>query len=190
VSDPWRSSRLDAAGGLSLHVREHGAGPACLFVHGSGEGGFVWADLAPQLHPGYRALTLDLRGHGDSSWDPEGRYDIHRHVADALQTIDSLGLESLVIVGHSLGGDVALRCAAELGDRVRGVVAVDFGPFLNMDAIEKGRQRFAELFREYRSVAEFEELLRNDRRCWSAPTSPTTRGSASSWVRSAARRWS
>lgn len=126
------SIRVPAADGLSLHVLEWSReGVPLLFVHGFGNEAHVWDDIAPALAPYYRTLALDLRGHGDSDRDPEARYDYPFHVADLEAVTAALGIERLVLVGHSLGGRVAMLFAGRHPERLAGLVIVDSAPELD-----------------------------------------------------------
>lgn len=61
---------------MTLHVRQwEGALPNCVLIHGFGEGGYVWDDVACKLSVSWRALAIDLRGHGESERDAQCRYD-------------------------------------------------------------------------------------------------------------------
>jgi pimeloyl-ACP methyl ester carboxylesterase len=76
-STPSRNSvKIRVANRASLHVLEWSrqAFP-CVFVHGFGDAACVWHQLATRLEPRFRTLAIDLRGQGNSDWDPEGRYD-------------------------------------------------------------------------------------------------------------------
>lgn len=123
-----QSSFITCPDGRSIHVQEHssGEGLPCLFIHGFADGGYVWNPfIASTSFKNHRLLTLDLPGHGGSSWITGNRYERDALVADIVHVIDSLGLQKLVIVGHSLGGNLALRVTHQLGRRVVGVVAID-----------------------------------------------------------------
>lgn len=126
------SIRVPAADGLSLHALEWSRdGVPLLFVHGFGNEAHVWDDLAPAVAPYYRTLALDLRGHGDSDRDPEARYDYHFHVADLEAVTAALGIERFVLIGHSLGGRVAMLFAGRHPERIAGLVIVDSAPELD-----------------------------------------------------------
>jgi pimeloyl-ACP methyl ester carboxylesterase len=126
------SIRVPAAHGLSLHVLVWSDdGVPLLFVHGFGNEAHVWDDLAPAVAPYYRTLALDLRGHGDSDRDPEARYDYDAHVADLEAVTAALGIERLVLVGHSLGGRIAMLFAGRHPERIAGLVIVDSAPELD-----------------------------------------------------------
>jgi esterase len=126
------SIRVSASGGLSLHVLEWSReGGPLVFVHGFGNEAHVWDDLAPAVAPYYRTLALDLRGHGESDRDPEARYDYDFHVADLEAVTARLGIERFVLVGHSLGGRIAMLFAGRHPERIAGLAILDSAPELD-----------------------------------------------------------
>jgi pimeloyl-ACP methyl ester carboxylesterase len=126
------SLTLPGADGLRIHALEWSReGTPLVFLHGFSNEAHIWDDAAPAVAPYYRTLALDLRGHGDSDRDPEGRYDYDFHVADLESALGALGIERLVLVGHSLGGRVAMRFAGKHPDRMAGLVIVDSAPELD-----------------------------------------------------------
>lgn len=155
------SHRIAGADGLHLHVLEWSReGVPLVLVHGFGNDAHIWDDLAPTLAPYYRTLALDLRGHGDSDHDPEGRYDYPNHVSDLEAATSALGIDRLVLVGHSLGGRVSMLFAGRHPDRMAGLVIVDSGPEMDprgttrirMEVSQRGDGSFA-------TPAEYEALL-------------------------------
>src|SRR3972149_6879462 len=103
-----RSRRLSGSDGLSLHVLEWSfAGTPLVLVHGFGNEAHIWDDFAPVVAPHYRTVALDHRGHGDSDWDGERRYDFLSMVRDVEAVCEALALDRVVVIGHSLGGRVA-----------------------------------------------------------------------------------
>jgi esterase len=113
----------------TLHFRDSGNGDvACLFVHGFGEGCFVWHDCATEMASLVRVVAVDLRGHGDSEWDGQGRYDVTSYVSDVLAVVSLLRIRRFVFVGHSLGGEIALKVAAQLREKLAALILVDFSP--------------------------------------------------------------
>lgn len=157
MSDAPRSHHVACKSGLVLHVREWGRGaPTCLLIHGFGEGCFVWDDFAAQLSAG--SMAIDLRGHGDSQWDPQGRYDVQSHTRDVVDVIDALD-PGRVLIGHSLGANVGIRVAAARPDRVSALVIVDSGPEIDAAAADHIRTEFNFDNRTYPSVADYAARL-------------------------------
>jgi pimeloyl-ACP methyl ester carboxylesterase len=84
-----------------------------LLMHGGGQTRHAWGGTAAVLaREGWYAVALDLRGHGDSGWDPRGDYGVDAFVADVRQVIAQLGAAP-VLVGASLGGISSLLAEAE-----------------------------------------------------------------------------
>jgi pimeloyl-ACP methyl ester carboxylesterase len=149
---------------VSLHINQWGAGnEACILLHGFGEGAYIWNNFAPKIAELFRTLAVNLRGHGESSWHPKGEYDIESHVADVVEVIDTLRVKRLVFVGHSLGGEIAVRIAAARPERVIGLVIVDFGPDLNPEGAGRVLTDFNESVRTWNSLSEYEVWLQKRR---------------------------
>ncbi len=128
-------------------------------IHGFGEGSYVWDRVLPAIASRYDAIAPDLRGHGDSAWDAEARYDVQTHIEDVVHVIRALDLRRLVLVGHSMGGEIAVHVAAQCADRIAGLVIVDFGPSLNPEGIAMVRAEIEAANRVYSSVEEYASWL-------------------------------
>ena len=128
-------TRLTLPGsGLQLVADAVGApdAPTLLFLHGSGQTRQSWGRaLEEAARRGYRALSLDLRGHGDSDWAPDGSYTLPRFAADVREAIEYLGREP-ILVGASLGGIVGMLIGASPPPALRGLVLVDITPRVEM----------------------------------------------------------
>ncbi|MGK2850820.1 MAG: alpha/beta fold hydrolase [Candidatus Limnocylindrales bacterium] len=126
---PEALSRRITSEGVDLHILDWGSldGTAVLLLHGFGQTAHTWDLVSVALPEPYRVLALDLRGHGDSGWTPDGDYRLDDMVTDVVQVVERLVLGRLVLVGMSLGGLVAIRAAARLSDRLAGLVLVDVG---------------------------------------------------------------
>jgi pimeloyl-ACP methyl ester carboxylesterase len=159
-----RSAFRSAQDGILLHHTQWGEGPPdCFLIHGLGEGSFVWSDFAPQLAAFCRVAAIDLRGHGGSDWDPDSRYSIEAHASDVEATVAAIGAGRIVLVGHSIGGNVALRVASKLGGRVCALVLVDFGPGAPAAAITHVRSAITGSHKAFAGPEEFAGLLAQTR---------------------------
>jgi pimeloyl-ACP methyl ester carboxylesterase len=145
---------------LSFRVWNDGAAPHVLSVHGFGDNSFVWHHFACALDNSCCVLAIDLRGHGHSEWDCTGTYAIPDFVADVVNVLDDLCPAPVVLVGHSLGAQVAIHAAAARPARIRAVVLVDVG--LKPNELSGGyvRRKFRERCRVHESVADYIALLR------------------------------
>ncbi len=129
--------RLDS--GLVLVADAYGdpPSPTVLFLHGGGQTRQSWGGAARTLAgAGFHALTLDLRGHGESGWDPEGDYTTGAFVADLRGVLAQLPATKPFLVGASLGGLTAMMAEGASPESVsRGVVLVDVTPRLEVRGV-------------------------------------------------------
>lgn len=147
--------------GLDLNLLEWSReGVPLLLLHGFGNDAHIWDDFAPAVAPYYRTLALDHRGHGDSAWDPERRYDLDTLVADLGRVVDTLGFDRFVLVGHSLGGRVSMLYAGLHPQRLAGLVIVDIGPEVDARGVLRIRQETqAHIDPSFANPGEYERLL-------------------------------
>lgn len=115
------------AGQLSLHCLEWGrpSDPTAVLLHGNGAHAHWFDALVPALVPGWRLIAPDLRGHGESDRAESPRYRVEDFGHDLTAILDALAPEPVSLVGHSMGGRVAVWYAAERPERVRGLVVMD-----------------------------------------------------------------
>lgn len=146
-------------GGISM-IRRYGYGDLpCLFIHGFAEGSYVWRRTISRLPAYVCAYTLDLRGHGESDWRKDGKYETANHVQDVLHAIDVLGLERVILIGHSLGGKVTARVAALCREKIAGLVIIDTEPDADPIAKEHVGSALQASLQEYESVTQYTEKL-------------------------------
>ncbi len=114
---------------IRLHRTIRGAGPVLLLLHGVTRCGADWEPLLPALADNWTVIALDQRGHGGS---PRAEsYLVTHYVADVVRFVREETADPVVLFGHSLGAMVAAAVAAELPDRVRGIILED-PPFHTM----------------------------------------------------------
>lgn len=122
---PSPASRFLDAGGVRLHLLDWGGeGLPAVFFPGIGQSAHLFRDLVPALGPGFRAVAVTPRGHGESD-TPESGYTLARMAAESAAVMDSLSIARAAVVAHSLGGAVATRLAADAPERVSHVVYLD-----------------------------------------------------------------
>ncbi|RPH45261.1 MAG: alpha/beta fold hydrolase [Burkholderiales bacterium] len=124
----WLASPADLVdiAGTRLHVRDEGPrdAPAVLLLHGFGSSLHTWDTWATALRERHRVLRIDLPGHGLSGPDATGDYGDARSLALLVALLDARGLSRVTLVGHSIGGRIAWRFAAEHPDRIERLVLV------------------------------------------------------------------
>ncbi|MET9295109.1 alpha/beta hydrolase [Streptomyces sp. NPDC003077] len=109
-----------------------GVGRPLLAVHGHFLDGSCFTDLARELAPEWRVIAPDQRGHGAS--DRAADYSREGYVADLVALLDHLGLSSVVVLGHSMGGKNTYQLAARHPERVSAFVCVDDAVAIPLDA--------------------------------------------------------
>ena len=126
-----RTLDLRGDAGLRLAADERGPAdaPPVLLLHGGGQTRHSWGGTANVLADDrWRAITMDLRGHGESEWSPTGDYRLSAFAADVDAVIPQLGGQPFLI-GASLGGFTSMLLAGEIHPGVaRGIVLVDIIP--------------------------------------------------------------
>lgn len=122
---PESPSSVPSADGVSIAYEVQGAGePALVFVHGWSCDRSYWDAQVAYFSPELTVVTVDLGGHGGSGLEREA-WTMAAFGQDVAAVVDRLGLQQVVLVGHSMGGPVVVEAAGLLGDRVVGVVGVD-----------------------------------------------------------------
>ena len=124
------TDRFVMVGSLRLHYVDWGNAGAqpMIMVHGLDRVARTFDHVAPHFTSRYHVIALDMRGHGDSSWDVEGRYQVEDHAADLTGFVRALGLRNLVLWGNSTGGRVVQVFAGMHPELVSHVIAEDVGP--------------------------------------------------------------
>ena len=158
------------ANGLSMRYYQWaGSGPNLVLLHPSSGYGRMWDMTAQCLEGRLRVFALDQRGHGDTD-RPDGGYAAEDYAEDLHQFLDTLGLGSAIIAGHSLGGRVAQVFAAKYPAQAEGIILVG-GPhysnfFLERDRVDvvlAGAERMRVSRTEFASREDALEYLRGFR---------------------------
>jgi esterase len=115
---------------MKLHYREYGTytgqRPTLIFLHGLLGSSSNWHSVARQLEADYHIIVPDLRNHGRSP--RSHRIDYPLMTRDLVELIEEHGLDLVLLVGHSMGGKVAMWLALEKPDLVQALVVVDIAP--------------------------------------------------------------
>ncbi|MBV8714947.1 MAG: alpha/beta fold hydrolase [Chloroflexi bacterium] len=127
VADPTPPVRRTCVvNGHTLNFLDwEGDGPPLLLLHGALLQAHVWDFFSLDMREHFHIRALDLPGHGDSGWAPDGDYSRARVSADVKVLIEQLDLTDAVLLGHSFGGAVSALVAAQLHPRIRALVMVD-----------------------------------------------------------------
>jgi len=143
---------------VTLHYSEAGRGTSVVLLHGFPLSGAIWQAQQKQLAEQYRVIVPDLRGHGKSP-APPGAYDMSLLARDVLAMLDSLQIKKAVIMGHSMGGYVALAALRLAPERflALGLIASQAGA--DSDEARQGRYRIAEKVAAAGSNAMAEAML-------------------------------
>ncbi|MGK5111463.1 alpha/beta fold hydrolase [Geodermatophilus sp. CPCC 205506] len=121
---PVRQSRV-VHGYLRAFLRA-GSGPPLLLVHGIGNSSQTWAGVLQRLARQHTVIAPDLLGHGDSD-KPRGDYSIAAYANGMRDLLSVLDVERVTVVGHSLGGGIALQFAYQFPERCERLVLVGSG---------------------------------------------------------------
>ena len=122
------ATRAVPVGGVTINIREAGdpAGATAILLHGGSSSAVTWDRLAASLTAaGHHVIAVDLRGHGGSSRTPD--YPLSGYSDDIRGLMDTLGIESAALVGHSLGGYVASVLAQQEAARFTRLVLEEPG---------------------------------------------------------------
>jgi pimeloyl-ACP methyl ester esterase len=132
--------------GVSLRYDRTGAGPAVLLIHGWLGNRTFWERQVQALRDRYTVLTVDLRGHGESS-HPRTGYTLGAIVGDLEHLVRALALPRVAIVGWSMGGIVAQELALRLGDKASalGLVCTTAGGLADAKNPRAQGERVAEM---------------------------------------------
>ena len=116
---------------ISLHghrfsYRSAGSGPLVVLLHGIAGSSSTWEQVGPQLAEHYTVVAPDLLGHGESS-KPQGDYSLGAYANAVRDLLGALGHDRGTIVGHSLGGGIAMQFAYQFPERCERLVLVSSG---------------------------------------------------------------
>ncbi|MCW5749911.1 MAG: alpha/beta hydrolase [Alphaproteobacteria bacterium] len=144
---------------LRLHYVDWGneQAPPLLLLHGTRDHSRNWDWIAACLRRDWHVIAPDLRGHGDSQHSPDGSYTMAAYIYDLAQLVHQQRLAPLTLVGHSLGGNIALRYAGIYPENVRKLVAIEgLGPSPKAQAEQAGRgidRRMRDWIEEVRALS-------------------------------------
>lgn len=135
MTEAWHCIGLD---GIELRGEAHGnpGAPPVVLLHGGGQTRGAWDGAACAVaERGYRAIAIDLRGHGESEWSADGDYGIDAFSGDVIRVVRALSRPP-VIIGASLGG-IAAMVAEARGRIARALVLVDIAPRIETTGVAR-----------------------------------------------------
>lgn len=141
LDDPEERGLRLSGDGLTLAASVWGdeRDPLVVLLHGGGQTRHAWGDTGRALaRAGFRAVSLDARGHGESDWAPDADYGPERSVADLAAVVDQLGAPA-ALVGASAGGMTALVGVGEGQVGAGALVLVDVVPLMERDGAKRVR---------------------------------------------------
>lgn len=109
-----------------LNYTSQGEGQPLLIIHGLFGSSRNWQSLARQWASNYQVITLDLRNHGDSFHDQQMNYQVMTD--DVVELLDHLGLDQIFLLGHSMGGKLAMCLSQQSPQLVKKLVVADIAP--------------------------------------------------------------
>jgi pimeloyl-ACP methyl ester carboxylesterase len=112
--------------GHRVSYRQGGSGPALLLLHGVTNSSATWERVAPSLGEHFTLIAPDLLGHGQSA-TPRGDYSLGAHASGVRDVLSALGIDRATVVGHSLGGGIAMQFAYQFPERTERLVLVSSG---------------------------------------------------------------
>jgi pimeloyl-ACP methyl ester carboxylesterase len=124
------TDRFIVVNGLRLHYLDWGSTdkPPFIMLHGISRVAHQFDHLAPYFTANYHVIAIDMRGHGDSEWSPEGAYLVEDYVKDLEAFVATLDLRGLTLLGNSTGGRVVQVYAGLHPDRMARLIVEDVGP--------------------------------------------------------------
>lgn len=111
---------------MKLFFREYGQGKPIIILHGIFGTCDNWVTVAKKLAENYRVITADLRNHGNTGHSPEMNYDVM--VEDIKELIATENIEDPYIIGHSMGGKVAMHFAGKYPEMLGKLIVIDIAP--------------------------------------------------------------
>ncbi len=112
--------------GYRRAFRVAGSGPAILLIHGIGDNSTTWATVQTQLAQRFTVIAPDLLGHGKSD-KPRADYSVAAYANGMRDLLSVLGIDSVTVIGHSLGGGVAMQFAYQFPQLVDRLILVGAG---------------------------------------------------------------
>ena len=131
--------------------------PNLLLLHGGNQSAHSWDLVSLHLADRFHIIALDQRGHGDSEWARDADYSSHAMASDASSVLSELDIDSVTVLGHSMGGMNTLRLAMQDPHLLQRLVLVDIGPELS----EVGTKSIRNFVTENREFEDLDAFVKN-----------------------------
>jgi pimeloyl-ACP methyl ester carboxylesterase len=128
ISDATENLKTMMLHGDRVAYRDEGTGEVLLLVHGMGGSSDTWSGVLPLLAKKYRVIAPDLLGHGESD-KPRGDYSVGAFAVLLRDLLDALDVPRVTVVGHSLGGGIAMQFAHQHRQYCKRIVLISSGGF-------------------------------------------------------------
>lgn len=125
---------------IEMYYEITGQGDPLLLIHGLGSSTRDWEDMIPFL-PNFQIITIDLRGHGQTT-KPKGPYSIKMFAEDIVSLLKTLNLQSVNILGISLGGAITLQMAIDYPKFVKSIIVINSTAEIRMDSFKMKMEGF------------------------------------------------
>ncbi len=167
--------RFVTVNGIRIHYLEWGTSgkQPLVLLHGIARVAHTFDHLAPHFSHDHHVFAVDMRGHGDSGWDPQGAYLVEDYVRDIEGLVAQLQLRNVVLWGNSTGGRVAQVLAGSHPELVSAVIVEDVGPE-RPPAISN--RRAGRMSREANGWASVDELFAQVKTDYPRTSEPVLRG--------------
>jgi pimeloyl-ACP methyl ester carboxylesterase len=143
-----RTGEVISADGVPIVYRVEGEGETALvFIHGWCCDSGYWKNQVSFFSKEYTIVTVDLAGHGESGVERES-WSTESFGGDVVAVVNALDLDRVILIGHSMGGPVALEAARSLGGRVLGIVGIDTFQKLGIKAPDEIAKNFIKPFEQ------------------------------------------
>ena len=163
--------KIVTVNGMNIHYLDWGTegNPVMVLLHGLRGHCHSWDDISARFCPDYHVLALDQRGRGESDWAARGDYTTGAFVADLEGFCDALGLDTFILVGHSMGGRNSIAFAGGDPGRLEKLVIVDIGPDLDPRGSARITREIQEVPEEFDSFEDVVEYMGRQNRFVSGP---------------------
>lgn len=130
---------------MQLHYKKVGKGPAIIILHGLYGSGDNWLSFAQTLQDKYTVYLPDMRNHGNSQHSDEFNYNAM--TSDIYGLIQDQDIKQVTLMGHSMGGRIAMRFAELHGELVNKLVVIDISP-----VTDQSKTRLQAMFRSHAEI--------------------------------------